>query len=178
MNKEISRAVIALGVLLAIGMSSAAFIFGMQAKQIGAAGRQSIAVKGLAEKSIKADYVEWSIGARVYGQTFAEALAKLRAERPALNKFLENQGFDASALKVANESVSPNMVEEDANNNRGTRQVQKGFVANQSIVVTTKDLAKVQTANKARCNWRPRAIRSTIQIRCTWSPIWKTSKCP
>jgi hypothetical protein len=57
MTLDTSKAVVILGVLLALGMSSAAFIFGIQAKQIGA-GKQSIAVKGLAEKPVTADYAE------------------------------------------------------------------------------------------------------------------------
>lgn len=147
MSKETSRAVIALGVLLAVGMSTAAFIFGVQAKHIGA-GRQSISVKGLAEKPIKADHAEWRIGMRVYGQSFAEALAKLRRARPVLDQFLDKQGFGKDAVREMNESVAPNMVEEDTASGR-TRQVQKGFVASQELVVTTKDLAKIQSASKA-----------------------------
>jgi len=49
MTLDTSKALVILGVLLALGMSSGAFILGIQAKQIGA-GKQSISVKGLAEK--------------------------------------------------------------------------------------------------------------------------------
>ena len=142
-----SRPMVALGVLLAIGMSAAAFIFGAQAKHIGS-GRQSISVKGLAEKPVKADYAEWHTGVRVHGQSFAEALGKMRRARPALDQFLAKQGFDKDALKELSESVVPNMVEEELANGR-TRQVQRGFTASQEIVITTKDMAKIDAANKA-----------------------------
>lgn len=51
------QALVKLGVLLALGMCVAAFVFGMQAKQIGAS-KQNISVKGLAEKPVKADSAE------------------------------------------------------------------------------------------------------------------------
>jgi uncharacterized protein len=142
-----SKAVVILGVLLAIGMSLAALIFGIHAKQIGA-GRQTITVKGLAEKPVKADAAEWSVGLRVTGTTFADTLAKLRAEKPALDAFLVAQGFAKEALTDGNESVTPNMVDEPLPNG-SSRTVQRGFNGTQSIVVRSTDLTRVATANKA-----------------------------
>ena len=51
-SSGLPQALVKLGVLLALGMSLAAFVLGMQAKHIGA-GKQSISVKGLAEKPVK-----------------------------------------------------------------------------------------------------------------------------
>jgi len=85
MNKELSRAIMVLGLLLAIGLAVAAFIFGAQAKHLGA-GRQSISVKGLAEKPVTADYAEWTIGVQVNAPTFADALAELRSRKPTLSQ--------------------------------------------------------------------------------------------
>lgn len=147
MTLDNSKAVVILGVLLAVGMSLAALIFGIHAKQIGA-GRQTITVKGLAEKPITADAAEWTVGLRVTGTTFADALAKLRKERPALDAFLSGQGFAKETLTDGNESVTPNMVDEPLPNGN-SRTVQRGFNAAQSIVVRSTDLARVATANKA-----------------------------
>jgi uncharacterized protein len=147
MDKGIARAVIVLGLLLALGMSSAAFLLGNQARHIGS-GRQSITVKGLAEKPMKADHAEWRIGVQAHGQTFAEALARLRKERPALSNFLARQGFEQEALAEAAESVSPNMVQEELPNGR-SRNVQKGYNASQEVVVNTKDLQRAAAAAKA-----------------------------
>ena len=61
MEHSISRGMVILGVLLAVGMSAAAFIFGVQAKQIGAT-QQTITVKGVAEKAVvKILPVPWQI---------------------------------------------------------------------------------------------------------------------
>lgn len=141
------QALVKLGVLLALGMSVAAFVFGMQAKNIGA-GKQNISVKGLAEKPVKADSAEWSIGVRTEGATFAEALAKMRKGRAVLDQFLAKQGFDAANLKETVEDVGPNMVEVETASGR-TRQVQKGYAASQEIIVSAKDLGKVELAHKA-----------------------------
>lgn len=147
MTLDTSKAVVILGVLLALGMSAAAFIFGIQAKQIGA-GKQSISVKGLSEKPVTADYAEWTVGLRVNGATFAEALAKLRKERPALDGFLTTQGFAADAVKSGKETVTENIVTEELANGR-TRQVLRGYNAAQDVLVTSKDLTVVETARKA-----------------------------
>ena len=152
MTLDTSKAVVILGVLLALGMSSAAFIFGIQAKHIGA-GKQSIAVKGLAEKPVTADYAEWTVGLRVQGSNFADALAKLRKERPALDAFLGSQGFAADALNNGKESVTPNLVDEELPGGR-TRQVQRGFNAAQDILITSKDLAAVEAAHKAMLQFK------------------------
>lgn len=146
MTLDSSKAVVILGVLLAIGMSLAALIFGLHVKQIGA-GRQTITVKGLAEKPVTADAAEWTVGLRVQGPTFAEALAKLRKEKPALDAFLDAQGFAKAALTDGSENVTPNMVDEPTPNG-GSRTVQRGFNATQNIVVRSNDLTRVVTASK------------------------------
>ena len=51
-----------------------------QVKQVGG-GRETISVKGLAEKPVRADRAEWTIRLQVQGATIAEALGKLRKER-------------------------------------------------------------------------------------------------
>lgn len=162
MNKDLSRALIILGVLLALGMSAAAFIFGVQAKHIGS-GKQSITVKGLAEKSVQANYAEWQIGVQVYAPTFADALAKLRTTRPILDQFLAKHGFDKKALKESDESVSPHYVMEELEDGR-SRQVQKGFVAKQSIRVTSTDLDKVTKISK-----------EALQLEAEGQPVFYSS---
>jgi uncharacterized protein len=147
MTLDTSKAMVILGVLLAIGMSLGAFILGIQAKQIGA-GKQTISVKGLAEKPVTADYAEWTVGLRVQGATFAEALAKLRGERPGLDAFLATQGFAADAVTSGKETVTPNIVTEELPQGR-TRQVQRGFNAAQDVLITSKNLPSIEAAHKA-----------------------------
>ena len=147
MAGDSSRALIILGVLLAVGMSAGAYLLGAQAKQIGS-GRQSISVKGLAEKPVRADLAEWTLGVKVLGPTFAEALKKSRAAFPELKQFLIAQGFDTGVMSDSPEAVTEHYVQEE--NARGNvRSVQRGYEAQQNVVLTSSDLAKVEAAYKA-----------------------------
>ena len=146
MEKQSTLAMTILGVLLAIGMSSAAFILGVQAKK-AASGQQSITVKGLAVKDVQADNAEWTVTISVNQPTFAEALNKLRAERPALDAFLTKEGLDKSGWTEGSESVTAHMVTVYLPQG-GTKTEQQGYDASQALTVTSKDLAKIETANK------------------------------
>lgn len=144
MDKSLSRGLVILGITLAVGMSAAAFIFGMQAKQIGSA-KQTITVKGLAEQPIDSTAAEWQISVRSHGESFEEALNNLRQETPALQKFLSQYGFDAKNFSATTESVSPNMVSE-TNEQGHSIEVQRGFNGQQTLYVKTDQLDKVQQA--------------------------------
>jgi hypothetical protein len=145
-NKGFLNAMTILGLLLAIGMASAAFILGVQAKR-AVMGQQSITVKGLAEKPIKADAAEWTINIAVADQTQAGALQAVAKTRQVVNAFLEDQGFEKEAWSVDVETISPHYEEEYINERY--RQVQKGYEAYQNVRVVSTDLVKVEAANKA-----------------------------
>jgi uncharacterized protein len=159
MDNSISRGLTTLGLLLAIGLSLGAFILGNQTRNIGS-GRQTILVKGLAQKHIKADRAEWHVGIKVHGATFAQALTKLRQARPQLSDFLSHQGFAKETLKESAETVDPNMIDEELANGR-YRSVQKGYNASQEITVTTGDLARATTAAKA-----------VLQLKADGTPVY------
>jgi uncharacterized protein len=146
MEKQSTLAMTILGILLAIGMSSAAFILGVQAKK-AASGQQSITVKGLAVKDVQADNAEWTVTISVNQPTFSEALNKLRAERPALDAFLVKEGLEKTGWQEGSESVTAHM-ETIYLPQGGTKTEQQGYDASQAITVTTKDLAKIEAANK------------------------------
>ena len=118
----------------------------MQAKR-AVAGQQSITVKGLAEKPIKADSAEWSINVGVAAPTQAEALQAVAQEREVVEAFLTKQGLGSETWSVDVETISPHYEEIFIKDT--PRQVQKGFDAYQNIRVTSKDLAKITAANKA-----------------------------
>src|SRR3954463_643366 len=113
-------------IVFSVALILAAAVLGYQVKQVGG-GRESISVKGLAEKPIKADRAEWTVSLQVQGATIAEALGKLRRERPALDQFLGKAGFEAAVLTESNESAEPNY-EEVEGRNGNMRRVQNGHV--------------------------------------------------
>jgi uncharacterized protein len=147
MNTGTSKGLIVLGVLLAAGMSLAAYLLGTQAKQIGG-DRQSITVKGLAEKPVRATLAEWAVGSSVHGATSAQALRKLRATQPQLRQFLLQQGFDAAAVADQPEKLTEHF-EEVATRDGGTRNVRQGYDAAQGLVLNSNDLARVAAAYRA-----------------------------
>jgi uncharacterized protein len=145
-NNRFLGAMTILGLLLAIGMSSAAFILGVQAKR-AVSGQQSIAVKGLAEKPIQADSAEWVITIGVASKTQAEALEAVAQELKVVQAFLTNQGLTQETWSVDVESIGPHY--EEVFIKDIPRQVQQGFDAYQNIRISTKELAKITAANKA-----------------------------
>ncbi|MES2500803.1 MAG: SIMPL domain-containing protein [Pseudomonadota bacterium] len=145
-NIQFSTAIVVLGLLLAIGMASAAFILGVQAKR-AVSGQQSITVKGLAEKPIKADSAEWTITIGVTNSTQAGALENLAAEHKVVETFLNKQGFAQGDWSTDVETIGPHYEEIFVKDI--PRQVQNGFDAYQNIRVNTQDLVKISVANKA-----------------------------
>jgi hypothetical protein len=133
-------------VIFSIALIVAAAILGYQVKQVGG-GRESISVKGLAEKPLKADRAEWTVQLQVKGATIVDALGKLRKEKPALDQFLATAGFDKTAITESNESAEPNF-EEVEGRNGNMRSVQNGHIARQSVTLNTTDIAKIIAAAK------------------------------
>lgn len=146
--RRISWGLVILGGLLAAGMMVAAFILGGQFKNLGA-GRQSIVVKGLAEKPVRADLAEWSLGVVVYGDTFGATLEKVRSTRPVIDAFLKQQGFgEGDTIEEGQIEVRPNM-EDERSPNGEWRSVQKGFSGSQNVRLRSRDLGKVAAAQRA-----------------------------
>lgn len=153
MNEQnnLFKAMAVLGILLALGMSVAAFILGVQGKR-AVSGQQTITVKGLAEKPIKADSAEWTLTISVTQSTQAAALEKLATERQVVEDFLTKQGLAAETWTVEVETLNPHF--DEVFIKEVPRQVQNGFDAFQTIRVASKDLNKITAANKALLHLR------------------------
>lgn len=145
-HKPYAHAIIIMGLLLAIGMASAAFILGVQAKR-AVSGQQSITVKGLAEKPIQADSAEWLITVGVTADTQAAALKYLAQEKQVVEAFLDKQGLTSTTRTAEIETLNPHYEEVFIKDT--PRQVQKGYEAYQNIRILSKDLAKITAANQA-----------------------------
>ena len=145
-HKSFLNSMTILGLLLAIGMASAAFILGVQAKR-AVAGQQSITVKGLAEKPVKADSAEWFVSLGATDVTQRGALEKLGVDRKVLQKFLTEQGLPQETWSFDTEVINDHYEEVFVGDT--PRQVRKGFDAAQSLRVASKDLATIAKANQA-----------------------------
>lgn len=133
--------------VFSVALVIAALVLGYQVKQVGG-GRESISVKGLAEKPVKADRAEWRVQIQVKGDSIPAALARLRKERPQLDAFFGAAGFEKESLAETNESVEPNY-EQVEGRNGNMRSVQQGHVARQSVIINTTDIAKIIAASRA-----------------------------
>ena len=133
-------------VIFSIALIVAAAVLGFQVKQVGG-GRESISVKGLAEKPIKADRAEWTVGLQVKGASNADALARLRKEKPALDQFLADAGFARAALSESNEAVEPNY-EQVEGRNGNMRSEQHGNIARLSVRINTTEIDKIIAASR------------------------------
>ncbi|NLR76255.1 SIMPL domain-containing protein [Leeia aquatica] len=129
-----------LGVTLAIGMASAAFILGYQARQAATTGQQSIEVKGLAEKPLTADHGELALTLSGQGATLPEALAALRKQRPQLEQFIQQHQFQKPDIEVDNESFEPVYKKDDEG--RQTEQLDY-YLARQSYTLHSKDVQRI-----------------------------------
>ena len=147
MDKRTSWTLLALATLLAAALVAGAGILASRLKNIGA-GKQSIVVKGLSEKPVKADNAEWKVGVKVHGERFADTLKALREARPIIDRFLEEQGFPATSISAGPEVVEEHHEVEDLPKG-GSRMVQKGFDGAQALIVRTDALASIDKANKA-----------------------------
>jgi hypothetical protein len=134
-------------VIFSVALIIAASVLGYQVKQVGGS-RESISVKGLAEKPVKADRAEWRVMLQVKGDTIPDALARLRKERPQLDAFVAQAGFAPDSLGSTNEAVEPNY-EQVEGRNGNMRSVQQGHIARQSVVINTADIEKIIAASRA-----------------------------
>lgn len=148
-KNQLFNAMAILGILLAIGMSAAAFILGVQGKS-AVSGQQTIAVKGLAQKPIKADSAEWVVRINVTAPNQAAALKYLAIERKVVEDFLTEQGLGANTWRVDVEYLTAHY--EEVFIKDVPRQVQNGFDAYQNVRISSKDLDKITLANKAILN--------------------------
>ena len=76
-----------LGAFLALGLIVAALIIGQSAKQV-ASSKESITVKGTAEKSVKADKALWSVTVSTSASSVAQALPELQRQVAHIRKEL------------------------------------------------------------------------------------------
>ena len=159
-NKSFLNGMSILEFLIAIGLFSAVFILGVQAKQ-AVVSQQSITVKGLAEKQIKVDYANWTISLSVTDMPQAGAVKKLADERLLLIAFLTEQVLNSSTTQVEAESQAPHYDEIFIKDQ--LRHVQNSFDAYQNLRIYTKDLYKITQANKNLVQFKTQDRLETAQ---------------
>ena len=141
MNKTCEN-LLGLGVSIAVGLVLSAGIVSYTANRI-ASNKQSVVVKGLAEKEVSADRVRWSVSVGGSGKTIAQAFAALRANRPAVLAFFAEQGFAGEQVQQGREVFDAvYKLNKDGNS---TGEISE-YVARQSLRVDSEDVKRVEAA--------------------------------
>ena len=141
MNK-ICENVLGLGVSIAVGLVLSAGIVSYTANRI-ANNKQSVVVKGLAEKEVSADSARWSVSVGGSGKTIAQAFAALRGNRPAVLAFFAEQGFADEQVQQGREVFEA--VYKLNKDGISTGEISE-YVARQSLRVDSKDVKRVEAA--------------------------------
>ncbi|MDY2946299.1 MAG: SIMPL domain-containing protein [Mannheimia varigena] len=129
------------GVILAVGLMAAAFILGHQFKNLQQTG--VITVKGLAEAEHKATLGTWRVSIFGWGLTYNDAMKVNQQNLNQAVKFLKEQGFLNTEREITELSVNER-TEYYVDEFGKDRSRQNGYNATRSIVLSTKDLAKLQ----------------------------------
>lgn len=150
-SKKKSTYLAIFGVILAVGLMGSAFILGQQFKNLRQTG--AITVKGVAEAEYQSALGTWRVTANGWGNSYENALKDNQKQLEQALNFLQQLGFSEDERKVSDVSVNPYM--EDYYDDKGElRSRQNGYQSSRSIVLSSKDLAKIQKAVSAIQNLR------------------------
>lgn len=139
----VSALILSLGFIISAGLMSYAFKYLNR-------NNNSITVKGLAEKPIQADAARWEINLQTnYAmESKKEAYQLLDRQIKILQQFFVQQGFKAQDMKLGNKRSESYYEDVDLGEGKSTRQF-KGYLADQSLTLQSKDINKVAKAAKA-----------------------------
>lgn len=148
-NKTItSKSLWVFALILSLGFVISAAVIGYALKQSNSS-QNSISVKGLSEKPIKADSARWEIKVQTptVSASIPEAYQLLDQNLKTLQAFFVEQGFKANDLQQGNKS-SESYYEQVEDADGKTRREFRGYIATQSIVISSRDIQKIEKAAK------------------------------
>lgn len=134
--------------ILSLGFIISASVLGYAFKQFGGE-KNSIIVKGLAEKPIQADSARWEINLQTSraSDSVTASYQLLDQEIKTLQSFFVEHGFKATEMKLGNKSSQPYYQDVDQGDGKTIREF-RGYVAMQSLVINTRDIQKIEKAAK------------------------------
>lgn len=134
--------------ILSLGFIISAGVMGYALKQFNST-KNSITVKGLAEKPIQADSARWEIKVETShtSNSITEAYQLLDQQMKMMQGFFVEHGFKGAEMKLGNKSSQPYYEDVDIGEGRTKREF-KGYVAMQSLVISTQDIKKTEKAAK------------------------------
>lgn len=130
-----------LGVCMTIGLIGGGWLLGAQIKAMKL-GDRSVTVKGLVERTVKADRATWPLTFKTGGNDLAATFAQSETNRKAVLDFLAANGVSPSEITTGDINVSDKQTEQYGND-KGNR-----FILTQTVTVATKDVDKLARAGQ------------------------------
>ena len=131
-----------LGACIALGLIVSSGVVSYTLNRV-AINKQSVVVKGLAEKPVVADQARWQVTVQGTGPTLPEAFAAMRVNRPLVLDFFREQGFAEAQVEAGREVF--HVEYKTDSEGRPTSEVEK-YVASQSLLVRSNDVKRVDQA--------------------------------
>ncbi|MGE0407390.1 MAG: SIMPL domain-containing protein [Candidatus Korobacteraceae bacterium] len=130
-----------LGGLLAIGLILGGWVLGAQIKATRLADRY-VTVRGLVERTVKADLAIWPISYKQAGDDLSLVYAATESDRQAILRFLSEQGIQSSEIELGLVRVVDTQANEYGGGNRAPRR----YIVEQQITVRTARVDQVSAA--------------------------------
>jgi hypothetical protein len=138
---EGNRGLVVASVVAALGLVLAGWVLGSQIKDIRLADRY-VTVRGLAERTVKADLAVWPLSFREAGNDLKPTYSKSEADSQAVLQFLAAQGIAKSDISLG----QPSVTDTEANEYGGAQRAANRYIVQQSISVRSKDVDKIAAA--------------------------------
>ncbi len=134
--------------ILSLGFVVSAGVMGYALKQSNST-KNSMTVKGLAEKPIKADLARWEVNLQTShaSDSIPEAYQLLDQQMKILQQFFIEHGFQTAEIQLGNKSSQSYYEDVDNGEGRNIRTF-KGYIAMQALVINSRDIKKIEKAAK------------------------------
>lgn len=147
------------GLLLAIGLFGGGWVLGAQIKATRL-GDRYVAVKGLAERTVKSDLAIWPICYTETGDDLPLIYSKSEADKKIILKFLAQQSIQSSEIEVGILGVTDNQ----ANPYGTNRKPRYRYIVQQQITVRTSRVDQVAAAAQKASSLLHRGIVITQSL--------------
>jgi uncharacterized protein len=129
------------GLLLAGGLVLGGWVLGAEIKATRL-GDRYVAVRGLAERTVKSDLAIWSIDYTEAGDDLPSLYSRTEGDRKLILQFLNQQGIQSSEMELGVVRVVDNQAKEYGGDNRAPHR----FIVRQRVTVQTSRVDQIAAA--------------------------------
>jgi hypothetical protein len=130
-----------LGILLGVGLVLGGWALGVEIKE-ARLGDRYVSVRGLAERTVKADLAVWDLGYSETGDDLASLYAKGESDRKIVVQFLNGQGILPTEIEMGVAKVTDNQAREFG----GTNKAPHRYILEEDVTVQTARVDQLAAA--------------------------------